>query len=278
MTDPRVGDDRVHEVSRRLRSRCEAIYGAVFATTEARRGGHGLDAVQWYMAGRSAPLGPVSAEVAGALFGTFDPRRVHAGLDGVWARVTPEQMVTWKLDSAVAVLDEVVPATAPELARALALLAPALDAAETAETAGHPVFAALAELPRPAPPVAQLWRLCDMVREHRSDAHVSAWRSPGFDPVEINVLNELWRGEPTGSITCTLMGWDPAAVDAALARLAERGLASDGAITPAGRQIREDVERATGAQQASVVRALGEDAAELFGLLDPWAHAIADRF
>jgi hypothetical protein len=266
--------DRVHEISRRLRSRCEAIFGLIFYTPEFTAGTARLNPVQWYMAGRSAPLGPVSAEVGTAVFGTFNPRLVRAGLDGVWSLITPEEVVKERLASAVAILDGVVPAGGPELERAIALLSRALD---SAEVAGHPLFAGLSVLPPPPSPMGRLWRLCDMVREHRSDAHVSAWRAVGLDPVEVNVLNELWRDVPAGSIACVDMGWERSDIEAGLQRLVARGLAADDAITTSGRDLREDIERSTSAQQASLVAALGDDAPELIGLLDPWARAAADR-
>jgi hypothetical protein len=269
----RQGTDHVHEVTRRLRSRCEAIYGVVFYTPEATVGAHGLDPVQWYMAGRCAPLGAVSAAVATAVLGTFNPRLVSSGLDDVWSLVTPSDMASLKLESAVAVLGGVLPAGGGELARATALLSRALDAAEVA---GHPLFAGLSALPRPSRPAARFWRLCDLVREHRSDAHVNAWRSFGFDPVEINMLNELWRQVTPGSIARELMGWSHADMDAGMDRLVRRDLVAGGEITSTGREVREEVERVTSAQQASLVEALGGDASELLGLLDPWARAAVD--
>ena len=262
---------RTHEVSRRLRSRCEAIYGAMFAAPEYQ-GAHGLDTAQWYMAGRAAPLGAVSAEVACAVFGTFNPRLVHAGIDGVWSIVTPDRMVSLKLDSVRPVLAGTIP-EGKDLEQAITILDAALDAAPFA---GAPLFAALAVLPVPTTPREHLWRLCDMVREHRSDAHTSAWRTAGLDPVEVNVLNELWREVPIGTISHTLMSWCPADTDAAMQRLAAAGLSAGDAITPAGAALRDDIEQRTSAQQAAIVDALGDDADRLLGLLDPWAHAIAD--
>jgi hypothetical protein len=266
-----VTADDVHRISRRLRARCESFFGVVFSTAAARHGAFGLDPVQWYMAGRAAPLGPVSAEVATAVFGSFNPRLVHAGLDGVWGSVTPAVMAQRKLDSAVAGLDGVVPNGGPEMERAITLLAGALDAAAVA---GHPLFAGLRTLREPDRPTARLWRLCDMMREHRSDAHVGAWRAAGLDPVEVNVLNELWRGVPSGSIARADMDWEKDDIDAAMTRLVALGYAAAGSITPAGHNFREAIEQATSAQQASIVHALGDDAAVLNELLEPWARAV----
>ena len=263
---------RVHEVSRRLRSRCEAIYGVMFNAPEYQ-GAYGMDTVQWYMAGRAAPLGDVQAEVACAVFGTFNPERVHAGLDGVWSRVPPERMVDLKLKSVGPGLAEAVPAGA-ELDEAIFILSAALS---RSPLAGAPLYAALSSLPVPLAPREHLWRLCDMVREHRSDAHTSAWRSAGLDPVEVNVLNELWREAAPGSISRTLMGWEAADTEAAQQRLEANGLAFGTAITPAGTRLREEIELSTSRQQSAIVDGLGGHADRLIALLDPWAHAVADQ-
>ncbi|MHB1854205.1 MAG: SCO6745 family protein, partial [Acidimicrobiales bacterium] len=249
MADLRCSD-HVHEASRRLRARAESIFGLVFYTPEARLGAHSLDRVQWYMAGRSAPLGPVTAAVANAVFGTFNPGLVHAGLDGVWAILSPEEIIAYRLVSAEAAMARFGPPDGGDLARAITLLSRATDAAEVA---GHPLYAGLAALPLPDSAPGRLWRMCDFVREHRSDAHVNAWRSFGFDAVEICVLNELWRELAAGSVAVTDMAWTKADCEAATEHLTEEGLAAAGRITERGRAVREDIERTTSAQQASVV-------------------------
>jgi hypothetical protein len=138
-------------------------------------------------------------------------------------------------------------------------------------------------LPWPGTPLGDLWRACDMVRERRGDSHVNAWVTAGVDAVEINVLSELWRNLPLGSVTLAQMQWSQADLEAALARLRARGLVTDGnadaiagpELTAAGRELRDDIERATDAQERPLVEALGADADELLALLDPWAKAIA---
>jgi hypothetical protein len=262
--------DRVHQVSRRLRSRCEAIFGILFYIPETVGLNGELSPVQWYMAGRIAPLGKLEAEPAAAILGSFNPLFVHAGLDGVWSIISPEQVIARRLASVMPSLSRIVDGEDPGLARAVAVLDRAV---RLAETAGHPLFAGLAAVPAPEDLTGRLWRLCELVREHRGDAHVSAWRSFGLDPVEVNVLNELWRAVPAGSIACANMGWDTGEVLAATTRLQEAGLVSAGQLTPAGLRIREDIELATSRQQSSLVNGLGGEADELIGLLDPWARA-----
>ena len=241
-------------------------------TPEWGNGGHGMTRVQWYMAGRAAPLGAAGAEVVGAVLGSFDPDLVRAGIDGVWEIVTPVEMARLKVATAVEVMAGLIPADGPELDRAVELLERGLGAAETS---GHPLYSGLRRLPCPPGPPATLFRLCDQMREHRSDAHVSAWRAHGFDALSINVLTELWRQAPLGSITCVNMGFSPSLIEPTLERLEADGLVADGAITDRGRELREEIERATGRQQSSIVEAIGDEVEELLGILDPWARTVA---
>ena len=70
-------------------------------------------------------------------------------------------------------------------------------------------------------------------------------------------------------------GWDPDDVAAARARLVDRGLIDDdGALTPAGAELRERVERTTDHAARVVVERLGDGAGDLFDLLAPIAGAM----
>ena len=91
----------------------------------------------------------------------------------------------------------------------------------------------LASLGLPGEPLADAWRLADMLREYRGDAHVSAWTAAGFDATEIGLLTEPYWGLPLRARA------DPgvdrrAQLDAAEARLVERELLQDGGLTPRG--------------------------------------------
>jgi hypothetical protein len=68
--------------------------------------------------------------------------------------------------------------------------------------------------------------------------------------------------------------WTDAQLDAAEARLVERGLLQDGGLTPEGRAERKEIEAATDRQCRPIVDALGDDLDELLGILLPWGEAI----
>jgi hypothetical protein len=65
-------------------------------------------------------------------------------------------------------------------------------------------------------------------------------------------------------------------VDAARVRLTARGLL-DGGLTPAGRQLRERIERATDLGARAVIDRLGDRAEELFALLQPISQAMTGQ-
>jgi hypothetical protein len=151
------------------------------------------------------------------------------------------------------------------LARAVAPLRPE----------GRPLFAGLLSLGLPGDPVGDAWRLADLLREHRGDAHTAAWTSAGFDATEIGLLTELYWGLPPRSYVRT-RAWTDDALEDAAARLVARGLVADGTLTAAGRAAREAVEQATDRQCRPMVTALGDDLEELVAVLRPWGAAIRD--
>lgn len=270
---------RLAEVSRRLRARCDAVLGAVFFMPEATAGyaGIDLDPTLAGLASRAACMGQVPGAVAAAAFAPLEPRSVASMVDRAWHVTDPETLLDARLSSATAFLSSLVGETPDGVDRAVELLRPVTEAADVG---GHPVYAGLRSLPWPDTPLGRLWRACDLVREHRGDSHVNAFVAAGIDPLEVNLLSELWRGAALHSISVAQMGWPRAEAEAACERLRARGWVADDeggapALTPEGRSVRDEVERATDRQERSLVEALGDDADELFGLLDPWARAVA---
>ena len=223
------------------------------------------------LASRAACLGAVRGEAVAALFAPINPARVAGALDAAWAVTTPDDLLDARLTAATGYLADVLGAEPDGIDRALELLMPAAIATPAE---GHPVYAGLREIGFPGAPLGDLWRACDLVRERRGDSHRNAWVTAGFDPVEINVLTELWRGVPIGSVTTNQMGWTTDDCDAAVERLREVGLVADEALTDEGRRVRDEIERATDRQERALAEALGTNAEELFALLDPWARAV----
>jgi hypothetical protein len=268
---------RISEVSRRLRSRADAILAAVWFMPEARTGyvELGVPPAASSMGGRAACLGRVPGVVAAALFAPIHPSTVAPPIDEAWRLTDPESLLQARLRAATAFLDAAVDAAPADAERAASILRRTVEAGATA---GHPVFAGLRSLRWPDSPVGQIWRACDMVRERRGDSHRNAWVAAALAPVEIQLLTERWRTTKNpGSTTADQMGYSSDEIGAALARFHERGfVATDGALTDAGHDYREEIERATDAQEAELVDALGDDVDELFELMAPWTRAVID--
>ena len=86
---------RLAEVSRRLRSRADAILGAVWFMPQ-----DGLPA----LAARVACLGRVPGRVAAALFAPQHPERVATAVDGAWRDHDPGQLLAARRSGATAYL------------------------------------------------------------------------------------------------------------------------------------------------------------------------------
>jgi hypothetical protein len=183
----------------------------------------------------------------------FDHRREWARTDGALGqlrRILGEQPEG--LDRAVSLLRQATEGLRPE---------------------GKPLFAGLVAQGLPGEPLADAWRLADRLREYRGDVHVKAWTGAGFDATEIGLVTELYWGLPMRTYIRT-RAWSDADFDAAEARLVERGLVADGALTDQGRAAREAVEVATDAACEPIVAALGDDVDELVSILRGWSTQI----
>ena len=255
---------RLAEVSRRLRSRADAILGAVWFMPQ--------DSVP-ALAARVACLGRVPGRVAAALFAPQHPERVATAVDDAWRDHDPDRLRAERLSGATAYLARVLGDEPAGIGRAVAVLRRVVEAPSTA---GHPLYAGLRSLPWPGTPLGDLWRACDMIRERRGGSHLNAWTAAGLDSVEVQLLTERWRTTTNpGSTTAEAMGYSAGEIAAALRALEARGLVDrDGALTPDGRDFREGIERATDLQEAELVAALGDDVEELFELMAPWARAV----
>ena len=226
-----------------------------------------------YFTSRGSVMGQVSGEVVAAAFGVFNPEAVVPSIDFGWKLVDAPTICAARTRGAVAQLERLLGSSPDGLARATVLLETAVA---PLRPEGKPLYAGLLGLGLPGEPLADAWRLADMLREYRGDAHIAAWTSADLDATEIGLLTEPYWGIPLRTYVRT-RAWSDEQLDAAEKRLVERELLADGALTDQGRALRESIEAATDAQCAPMLDALGDDRLEeLIGLLGPWGKAIRD--
>jgi len=254
--------------ARQLRDACEpvAMHAVWSRATNERLAQLGLDFLGSYVGGRGASLGAPAGAVVAAAFAWFEPGLVTALWEAARATAAPEQIGRARDESTVASLREVLAGEDPgEVAGLLA------DAAEAADGMGRPLFSGRRADGRPADAVHCLWWACGLVREHRGDSHVAAAAAAGLNPVEMNILTELWVGMPLLSYTAT-RGWAPEVMQRAVAGLEGRGWVRDGALTDAGLAARMGIEQHTDIQEEPIVAALGGRFGEVCERLNHWGQ------
>jgi len=254
--------------ARRLRDACEpvAMHAVWSRTTNEWLAQLGLDFLTSYVGGRGACLGEPAGAVVAAAFAWFEPGLVATLWDAARTAVPRDRLVQAYDESTVASLREILAGDDPtEVASLLA------DAAEAADGMGRPLFSGRRADGRPRDAVHRLWWACGLVREHRGDSHVAAAAAAGLDPIEMNILTELWIGMPLLSYTAT-RGWAPEAMQRAVARLESRGWVRDGALTEDGVTGRLGIEQRTDAQEQAIVAALGDRLDEVCDRLNHWGQ------
>ncbi len=268
-----MSTETLHHRSRALRKVTEPIAAGVYFAPEAHQGyeAQGLDYFEGYFCSRSACLGAAPWSVVCAAFAAFKPAAVESSVTNGWAKTTPPPMLAAREAGATAQLERLVGDAVASAAveRATELLFAASDGVDPS---GRALFAGLSILERPTTRFGALWRAADLVREHRGDGHIAAWM-PHVDSTEITVMTELAWGIPPRSYVFT-RGWNADEVDAAYERLTDRGLVADGALTAAGTELRDHIERTTDESTSAVIDRIGDDFDELIALLSPMAEAV----
>jgi hypothetical protein len=269
-----VGSD-LHETARRLRNFVEPIAAGVYFAPEAqqRYEALGLNYFEGYFCSRSACLGKAPWSVVCAAFGAFKPAVVEQAVTGGWSKTDPEPLLEARRDGATEQLERLLGEPGPDVTQATDLLFSLTDGVDPS---GRMLYSGLSVLPVPDTPMGRLWRAADLVREHRGDGHIAAWVSR-TDSCEITVLTELTWGLQPGAYVFT-RGWNQDEVDAARARLQERGLLDgEGQLTEAGRTFRAEIEHDTDLAEREVLARLGDRADELFSLIQPMARTIVEN-
>lgn len=227
-----------------------------------------------YFAFRASPLGPVPAGVVEATFYNFHPSRVRRAIPDAWSFSDINDVVEKRSEAAAVALRRHLPDSAAD--RLAAETLPTLQAIiDRALPAGRPLFAANRDLAWPADPVAALWHATTTLREHRGDGHVALLAGAGLDGCEVHVLLAAAEGVAPEVYERT-RGWSADDWQAAVDRLAGRGLVTaDGALTAAGRELRDEIERRTDELAVAPYAAMGEAGVEsLQQLLTPAARPV----
>jgi hypothetical protein len=223
-----------------------------------------------YFTSRGSVMGQVPGELVAAAFAVFNPDTVARGVRRGWELTDAATICEARTEGATAQLERILGEEPEGVARATDLLS---RAASQLRPEGRPLYAGLLHLGLPGTPLGDLWRLADVLREFRGDAHTAAWISAGFKGPEIGLLSELYWGLPLRPYVRS-RAWSDAQLDVAEAHLREHELLDDGGLTDFGRTVREGIEVATDRQCTVMVRTVGDDFDELLALLTPWGEAI----
>jgi hypothetical protein len=250
---------------------CHRLYtGLGFAPSPGAAAGVAMPDGPAYFCSRGSVLGQVPGEVVAAAFGVFNPAVVVPAVAFGWSITDAPTVCAARTEGAIGQLRRILGPEPDALAEVTSLLHRATTGLRPE---GKPLYSGLLALGLPDDPIGVAWRLADLLREFRGDAHTAAWTVAGFDAVEIGLATEQYWGVPPRSYVRT-RAWSNADLDEAEARLVARGLMADGLLTAAGRALREQVERETDAQCAPIVGALGDDLERLVTILGSWGGAI----
>lgn len=227
-----------------------------------------------YFAGRSAPVGALSAPPVAAMFSGFAPFLVERALPAVWSVVTPAQVIEARYSGAAETLRALVPDGAVVEAAAVALepLVQGLD------TVGRPLSAGFAALPLEDDPYRRVWQLAGTLREHRGDGHVVALASLGIAGITTLLLRS--GVDLDAAAMQKARGWTDDEWAAEASRLVDRGLLDhDRRITRSGADVLDEAERLTNRLALSAIDGLDDDGVrEVARALAPVAAAVAPLF
>ncbi|QLL08485.1 SCO6745 family protein [Mycobacterium vicinigordonae] len=266
---------RTPELARQFYDRFESIHAVTYFASETREALDGLGYRGFfagYFAARSAPLGPVPPEVVTAVFYNFSHERVAKALPAAWEIAAPDVVLRARQDSAVAALRR-CGVTDNETVRTAAQLA--IRAAQRTPLSGRPLFAANIALRVPNEPVAALWHAATLLREHRGDGHIAVLAAAGISGRESNVLHAA-ATEVSAEYMKRARHYDEAEWGACERSLSARGLLGhDGAVTPEGRRLKDQIETVTDTLALHAFDGLDDDELQLlFSALTPLARLV----
>ncbi|MFX0575532.1 SCO6745 family protein [Nocardia nepalensis] len=216
--------------ARRIWTTIEPLHDVVYFGAGVKEAGLALGLRgfwQTYFAFRAAPLGAVGAGTVSATFAVFHPDTVRKAVPDAWVRTTPEECLRARLALSVGLLRGAGAGDA-ECARAVELLEPV---SRTADPTGRALYAANAELPLPADPVAALWQLTTALREHRGDGHMAELVAHGLSGLQALVM-QVAAGKAPESVMRPSRGWSEQEWSDAADELRARGLIAGEPTSP----------------------------------------------
>jgi hypothetical protein len=237
------------QTARRMWTLFEPVHDVTYFAPEARAAfeAAGLRGFwRGYFAGRSAPLGRISAAPVTASFYTFAPAMVSRALPAVWDIASPQDALQAREAGAVAALGRMLAGQQDAVRPAADKLA---EAAAGLDCSGRVLAGANAVLPVPDEPLARLWHAATVLREHRGDGHFAALVAADIDGCESIVLR-AGIDLPRQTLQ-PIRGWSDEQWETATARLASRGLLDEhGRATADGVAMHESIEQVTDAAAA----------------------------
>lgn len=258
--------------ARRLRDAIEpiAMHSVWSRGTNERLAEFGHNFMTAYVSSRAALLGDPSPGVVTSSFAVFEPNMVT----GVFAAGKDfcgrDELLQARDEATIASLSAVL--AGDDVAEAAAVLRRGV---EGVSGTGRPLFSGLLDQPWPDSPVGQLWRATELYREHRGDSHVAACVAAGLDPIEMNVMTELFVGMDFGTYSAS-RGWDEAALGGAAQRLGDRGLMQANQLTDAGATFRAAIEDQTDVAQQPIIDAIGADLDAVVDATMLWSQKCVD--
>jgi len=228
-----------------------------------------------YYATRSAPLGPVGAEVVSATFYHHSVEMVSPAIPLAWSIASPERIVAARFEAVDQALRRLLPQQieSAEIAEAVALVREAMLGCSIA---GRPLFAAHAALQWPSEPHVALWHGLNLFREHRGEGHTSAVMAARLTPEQTAPLLIAATGEARDGRSWR---WPDDIWNQAVAELQERGWLDDaGGLTNEGLAARTRIEEETDGLALGPWLQLGEERTHrLWTLLRDLLQVILDQ-
>jgi hypothetical protein len=253
-------------LARRAHNATNALHSLIYFApeTEERLVAAGLEAGRMcYFAGRSAPMGAVSAGVVTATFYNFSPALVAQCIPRAWELARPAAVVDARFAAADDALSRLLGVGVIASADMTAMAGLVREAASACSADGRPLYAGHADLGWPDAPHVVMWHGLSLLREHRGDGHVAALTAAGLSGLEALLTHTATGLGFVPGFARASRGWSREDWAAATADLVDRGmLGADGGLGPAGQEFRAHIEAETDQMAAAPWRHLGDERTE----------------